>query len=298
MKRFLYKAFGISIESEFELPELSVIKTATPELIIKVGQIPKHINKPDKAGAWFELSSMDFILNFENIGSFRAQNGNMITVNPNGTIDRDVRVFVLGTLMGIILLQRGMLPFHGSSFLTKNGAILVLGPSGSGKSTLAATMLSKGYPVLCDDISVVVPDHKNNFVLHSGTQHLKLWKDVLNHFGIENTFEKVRTSIEKYHMPYSVRGPEGPFPLKSTLLLTTSNHNEFRYEKIIGGQKFNLLKSQIYRSQFFDLIGDPVKNFKTLSFFATSIDLFKIERPLAPMLTDELAAFIESYILF
>lgn len=50
--------------------------------------------------------------------------------------------------MTFLLYQRGILPLHGSTIETPQGAVMFAGVSGSGKSTLAASFHAHGYAVL------------------------------------------------------------------------------------------------------------------------------------------------------
>jgi len=297
LNSYTYKVFGVIVTSEFELPELSVKSDDVPDIRIQTGQVPRKLKNPTSSGPLFELAPYDFILRFDSVGAFRAQNGNQITIQPANTITPDVRLFVLGTMMGIILMQRGLLPMHGSSFLTRNGAVLITGYSGSGKSTLAMAMQQKNFPILSDDISALQCDQVNGIDLHVGMQHLKLWKDVIDYLGNTDPMKKVRPSIEKYQVPSTSFAEEGPFPLKTIICLSAKTLPGFTIEKINGAMKFGLLKSQIFRNQFFESIGDPYINFNNLAMLAKVVDVYIIGRPSIPLLIHELADFVENEIV-
>ena len=74
------------------------------------------------------------------------KDGNKIIVSPLDEIDEDViRLYILGTCMGAILMQRKILPLHGSAIAINGKAYAIVGDSGAGKSTLASAFLKKGY---------------------------------------------------------------------------------------------------------------------------------------------------------
>ena len=52
--------------------------------------------------------------------------------------ESDVRVFLLGSCIGALLHQRGILVLHAGAIHTDKGAVLFTGPWGIGKSTLLA----------------------------------------------------------------------------------------------------------------------------------------------------------------
>ena len=70
----------------------------------------------------------------------------------NGANEDHVRLYILGTCMGALLLQRKILPLHGSAIAINGKAYAIVGDSGAGKSTLASAFLNKGYQLLSDDV--------------------------------------------------------------------------------------------------------------------------------------------------
>ena len=70
---------------------------------------------------------------------FSIQEGKQIIVSPMGnTCEDKIRLYILGICMGALLMQRGILPLHGSAINIDGKVYAILGNSGAGKSTLAA----------------------------------------------------------------------------------------------------------------------------------------------------------------
>ena len=65
-----------------------------------------------------------------------------------GSIESDVRIFLLGSVLGALLHARQMLVLHASAIQTEQGAVLFIGRSGAGKSTLLGALLLRGYPII------------------------------------------------------------------------------------------------------------------------------------------------------
>ncbi|MCM8781727.1 MAG: hypothetical protein NC828_01555 [Candidatus Omnitrophica bacterium] len=62
------------------------------------------------------------------------------------------------------LVPFGGIIFHGLSVISPEGkGILICGKSGAGKSTLANRLASKGYGIIDDEISAVLPTTKNSY---------------------------------------------------------------------------------------------------------------------------------------
>ena len=68
---------------------------------------------------------------------FLIQNGNKIVVSPlMGPIEDEIRLYILGTCMGAILLQRKILPLHGSAIAIDGKAYAIVGDSVQGNLPL------------------------------------------------------------------------------------------------------------------------------------------------------------------
>ncbi|MGZ4839193.1 MAG: hypothetical protein ACXVZR_11635 [Terriglobales bacterium] len=63
--------------------------------------------------------------------------------------------YLLGHVMSFCLLARGLEQLHATAVVIDGAAIALLGGCGFGKSTLAAALLSRGYPLLTDDVLVL-----------------------------------------------------------------------------------------------------------------------------------------------
>ena len=82
-------------------------------------------------------------------------------------------------------MQRKILPLHGSAIAIEGKAYAIVGESGAGKSTLAASLLSRGYKLLSDDVIPILLSEKNiPFVVPAYPQQ-KLWLESLNQFEMK-----------------------------------------------------------------------------------------------------------------
>jgi len=100
--------------------------------------------------------------------------------------DARIRLLILGTAMGVLLHQRGMVPLHLSSVSCPRGVFGFSGVSGDGKSTLAALMHSDyKCGMFSDDVAAFDPNCEQT-VLKPGPRRLKLWDDALAHLEVSN----------------------------------------------------------------------------------------------------------------
>jgi hypothetical protein len=64
----------------------------------------------------------------------------------------DTATYLLGPVMGFVLLLRGLVCLHASAIVVDGAAIALVGPAGAGKSTTAAAFSRRGFSVLAEDV--------------------------------------------------------------------------------------------------------------------------------------------------
>ena len=103
---YQYKAFGLIIDSEIELPELPKALGET-DVTVSLGIAPTKLINPTFVGVRFESSHNEFLLRIEHIASFYVTAGNHITIDTQPNVEFDeVRLFLLGSAFGALLHQR------------------------------------------------------------------------------------------------------------------------------------------------------------------------------------------------
>ncbi|MBW7461585.1 aldolase, partial [Paenibacillus sepulcri] len=122
------------------------------------------------------------------VAIFRIEDGCSIAVSPFPESDPDkIRLYVLGTCMGVLLLQRGILPLHGSAVAIDGKAYAIVGHSGAGKSTLASVLLDRGCRLLSDDVIPVILNEDHMPIVLSSYPQQKLWQNSIDELGIHHT---------------------------------------------------------------------------------------------------------------
>ena len=113
-----------------------------------------------------------------------------------------LRLYILGTCMGAILMQRKILPLHGSAVDIDGKVYAIVGDSGAGKSTLASALLKHGYQLVSDDVIAVSLTHENPipFVTPSYPQQNLVGKP--KYFGMDSTnYHSTYVRENKYRVP-------------------------------------------------------------------------------------------------
>lgn len=287
-----YKAFGFNIESEIEIPELTV-SDETPDVQITFGNVPDQLPNPNFSGVRFQASPDQFLLKVDNIATFHVIAGTTINIKRSpGSSDKDIRLFLLGSAFGALIHQRGLLPMHGSSIIINNKAFIFSGVSGAGKSTIAAGLIKRGYHLLSDDISVVhLQDSIPN--VYAGYPGIKLWADSITKLGMDpKNYSRVREKLNKHHLEVNDNFYSGASQLGGVYILQTKNTEGIQMETIKGIEKFNTLKNNTYRINFIKGMGNNEAHFKHLSALAMKCPVKKITRSSKGFSLDELLDII------
>ncbi len=182
----------------------------------------------------------------EGIARYQVSAGTEITVEAYPEADGDsIRLFLMGSVFGALLHQRGLLPLHASAIETPKGAVLFAGGSGKGKSALAAAFYTRGYRVIADEISLIDPHCSRAF------PRLMLWPDILDQTGLWSpNVRPARPNLKKFHVPLEKGFASGPSPVYAVYLLRANNAAESSLAPVSGFNKVADLVEVVYRRRF------------------------------------------------
>ena len=222
---------------------------------------------------------------------FLIQDGNKIVVSPmNGSDEDEIRLYILGTCMGAILLQRKILPLHGSAIAIDGKAYAIVGDSGAGKSTLASAFLKKGYQLLSDDVIPVTLNHANVPIVTPAYPQQKLWLESLQHFGMESTdYQPLFVRDTKFAVPVESQFATESLPLAGIFELVKGDHQEIAIQPIEKMQRFYKLYTHTYRNFFMHGAGLMEWHFDTSSKMMNKMSFHQISRPTSRFTANELA---------
>ncbi|MEC9346910.1 MAG: hypothetical protein VYB54_11830 [Pseudomonadota bacterium] len=245
---------GWRIRTEIDLPELTAWSgdDREPDIHIVVGTTGSDAlpdNVPRLPVTVHDDGTSEFVL-FDLARYVVDPEARRVTISSRGAPDSpDVRLFLFGTVFGILCFRRGLLPLHAASINIDGKAIAFAGKSGVGKSTLANAFIRLGYPALADDVTVVDLKRPGGPVVLPGLPRLKLWRDALE--AAEQSTEglqRVRETLEKYHMPMAGDYQESPLPLGAVYLMTrVPDERQVRLEQARGINALTRLENDIYR---------------------------------------------------
>jgi energy-coupling factor transporter ATP-binding protein EcfA2 len=282
VSEFTYIIFGLRIKSPLEIPELTSIITKQVDVNIIFGNNPSKLENVVTSGALFETAKEEFLLKLPHIGTYYVKNGNIVIIDANeGVSEDEIRLFLLGSVLGAILYQRGLTPLHGSAVDIENKALLIIGNSAAGKSTLAAVLNKTGFPLISDDLSAITKNETGRCVAIPGLPYIKLWKDSAELLFINPSFKRVRPQIKKFIIP-SELGKIPVYDIQKIIWLTTKNSNGIQIHKIAGAQKLKVIRDHLFRDQLMKGLGLVENHFSLLTELAKQVSLFHVERPILP----------------
>ncbi|WP_028611924.1 aldolase [Paenibacillus harenae] len=296
-RKHIYSSFGLRIESDIPLPELP-----SPEPFDSFGMGTVTVTKSLAPLLWDESRQVDnylavchhqVLIRVPDVAIFCMRGGDTIIISPYEPSAEDkIRLYILGTCMGIILMQRRILPLHGSAIAIHGKAYAILGVSGAGKSTLASTLLSKGYQLLSDDlIAVTLADDHAPTVMPSYPQQ-KMWQESIDRLGMSSANLKPLFDREtKFAVPVPSRFCNSPLPLAGVYELVKTETNA-TIKPIDGLIRFHTLLQHTFRGFLIERLNLMEWHFKTLARFANRIDMYRLQRPASGFSAHELADYL------
>lgn len=294
MKSHSYQLYGLTISSEFECPELPA-GIAAPDVVVRVGQdLQNHLATSEHGGVICEEAAT-VLLKIPRVAHFRITAGHEILIHKHPEADDDlVRVYFQGSVLGIILHQRGLLPLHGNAISTGQGCIAFLGHSGQGKSTLAAAFMQRGYKTLSDDICALHVAADTPPMVLPGIPHIRLWDDSVRQLGKDSSrLKRVHPAEEKFLFPIGEHYLGTAQALTRIFVLATHSSNTFEIETLTAIQRMRIIKAQTYRSSYIAKMGLAQRHFQQCSEVIRQIPLLRIYRPEGVFLIEELVDLIE-----
>lgn len=272
-----YSLFGLAIRSEIALPELASAPPASEaDVEIRHGAVPAA----DQPNVGYIVTPEGTLLDVAQVGRFLIRDGREIVVEkvPEGS-DRNRRLYLLGSVFGALLHQRGLLPLHANAIQVDGRAIAFSGHSGAGKSTIAAWFHDRGHPILADDVCVITPE-RGGALAWPGVPRLRLWREALEESG--RSAEGLRRSfddLDKWDVPADITA-SGPLPLARIYILARAPEGASApsIRRLTGVEAVEALVSNTYRGGYVRIAGLTAAHLATCAAVARAVPVFEAQR--------------------
>lgn len=267
-----YRLFGLVIESDLVLSELHPADRASPADVRIVRGVDGHVN--DAPGIRAEGEALVFAV--PGLARYTVTGGAHILVEQApGASARNVRLFLLGSVFGMLLHQRGALPLHANAIEIDGHAVAFCGASGAGKSTLAAWFHDRGHRILADDVCVIGVV-AGAAVAQAGLPRLRLWRDALAKGGRDVArYQRSFDDMDKYDVPTGdVR--DGALSLAAVYRLERSDTPGL--SRLSGGAAVEMLIANTYRGEYLQATGGVQRHFADCVALARSVPAFATGR--------------------
>ena len=294
-----YRAYGLHIRSEIEVPFAVSAAEAEPDLTVRVGNVPASLSGSTRAWAGWQAAPDRLLLNVDRTARYLiTERGREVVVDPVADGDGAIGPFLLGSVLGACLQQRGRLTLHASAIETDAGAVLFAGRRGVGKSTLLAAFLDRGYRMLADDVSAVAPGPDGRPEVFGAFPHIRLWADAMERLGWsrkKRALEEVRGPRRKWCVPVE-RFRDGPLAVRAVFVLASGDGQSIAIQPAPVSAAFASLVEQTYRPRLMRELGLERPHFRMVGSVVRHAQIVRARRPRNGFQLDALADRIGEYL--
>ncbi|MGD7044470.1 HPr kinase/phosphorylase [Jeotgalibacillus proteolyticus] len=295
---YRYQAFGLSISSEVEIQELPAATMLHTDVYIARKSLRSRWENRPADQKYFYIKEDFVMFEIEDTAIFLIENGSHIYVDAFHDSKHDqVCLYLLGTCMGSILMQRKILPLHGSAVAIDGKVYAIVGDSGAGKSTLAAAFLRRGYKLLSDDVIPVTVTEQGIPLVTPAYPQQKLWIESLDQFGMDSAHLRPIIQREtKFAVPVTDQFLNERLPLAGVIELVKTDEDIITLQPIHKLHRFQLIFAHTYRKSFIERLGLVEWHFTLSARMLNQLSLYQLKRPVQSFTANELADLILSTI--
>ena len=293
-----YRVYDLRVRSALPLPfdPLPEPGGTRPDVTVRLGTVPAEL--PDGPGsitrtAFWQARPGAFRMELPEMARYLVTNGRDVLVEPLGGSEDDVAVFFASSPFTALLQQRSVFTLHAAAVEDPAGAVLLLGRAGVGKSSLAAALVERGYPLLADDVTGVVPGADGGPVALPAFSRHRLWAHTLDEMGWrDRALRRVRADVDKFWLP-ALAATE-PLPVCAAIVLAEGDH--FGLEPVPPDSALWLLCSYTHRRRVMAALGQRRAHFQAAIAVARRVPVVRVTRPPQPFLLDELADRVAAHL--
>jgi hypothetical protein len=300
-----YRVAGLAVASEIELPgAIPAQHAGTADVMVRAAPVPANLDDADKKGVTWQIAGDQFLFQVPGVARFLLSAGREILFEPaSGVAAGDVSIFLIGTVFGILLHQRGEIVLHASAVQVNGRAVLFCGSSGAGKSTLAAALAQRGFPLVADDLCAITLAAGAPPMVQPDGRHLKLWAQAIEELDLAaKRGAPVRNKLQKFFVEPTALAEPLPEPMSEPLPLgVVYALREARPPHKPGIQRPNvvdaalILRRGAYRPLMVNRMGQKADYFLAATAIANAAGIFHLTRALNFAVMPEVVGMLERH---
>jgi len=153
---YSYVCYGLTLQSEVPLLAVPADGQALADVCVRIKS--RSLAPPAAASSGIRIQQDRAVLPTVE-GDLLLVNGGTEIICYSDRPEGCVLNYVTGTLLAVLLYQRGYLVLHASAVEVNGNAVMILGDVGAGKSSTAAALYQRGHRILADDnVAVFLSD--------------------------------------------------------------------------------------------------------------------------------------------
>ena len=287
-----------TVDADLELGNAAApwLRAHGADVVIRRGPVPETLADMEKEGAAWEYAPGRVLVKPPAGMRFLVEGGDTIRyATEPGVDDVDVRLFLLGSAWGALVLQRGLLPLHASAVCVGEDVFGFTGHPGAGKSTLAAALAARGRRFFADDVLVLDPASFADSVRCWGYKDLKLWPDAVKMTGAASG-QRVRTvpDLEKTYAAPAIASTRVSGRLRKLYVLIRRNSDRpCQIKATTGLRSMVALRTAVYRRPYALAIAGEHQLYRWLAALAASVSVLRFERPFTHSQFDDTSAHMD-----
>ena len=284
-KKYSYFAFGLFFSSELELSEFPPCE-GTADVNIILDEVPSNIENPIEVFDEYQLSKTEFLL-VKTVADYHVKDGNTITIQIHEDNINRIKSYLMAIVMGTLLIQRGLIPIHGSSIVFNNKAVVFTGSSGAGKSTLCAALRKKSYEYMSDDITAISINDDGVPMVHPSYPQQRLSKRSAKMLGFDTRNLEIRMPEKKYFIESDIQYNKESIPLLAIFEICKEKITSVEVVKASGTEKLTRIVRNMYYSVIRKRMGIAPEFFIKLTQLANTVPYYYLLRPYSKKSTEE-----------
>ena len=290
-----YRGYGLRLRSDLELPEFETdagISDPDIRIVLAPEAAAQWRSSGDtmwQEGAFHPAPDGGFVLRVPDVAVYHVRGGTEIRIAPYAAADPGmVRLFTIGSAMGMAMHQRGVLVLHGATVARDGRARILIGDSGTGKSTLAARLGQAGCAVLGDDTMALwpAPGGGQGRWLWQGSKVFKLWQDSIEAMGMPlDGLARLGNRANKFYVPNRGQAdaggePTGPSGVElAEILVLEEGEGAPRIESLTGLAALEVIAAHTYRPEYVPLLGREEAHFRQCGELTRDVPVGVLFRP-------------------